>query len=168
MLAAELPLGILEAQGRSLSPLARSGIVQNVDGLLNHAEACNRRLVGIYYGRAVLAQFGFDNHADRDGDARAWLKQALTVDPSHYASRMRLADLQMKAGDDAGALATLRQGMHIVPHNDPSHFYAMAADVAHKQGDTGLEGEARKKLNAWQAAHVAAPLESVAAAAPQL
>lgn len=166
MLAAEIPLAALESKGDTLSQTARSAMLQNVDGLLNHAEACNSRLVGVYYGRAVLAQYGLDAHADRNGDARSWLNQALRIDPGHYPSRMRLAALDLKAGDIGAALDVLRQGMGHATRNDPSHFYAMTADIARRQGDTTLERDAQARLADWQSGHAALMPEAAAALMP--
>ena len=168
MLAAELPLGILESKGDTLSQQARSALLQNADGLLNHAESCNSRLVGIYYGRAVLAQYGFDSHADGKGDARALLRQALVIDPAHYPSRMRLAALELQAGDAAAALETLRGGMTVTARSDPSAFYAMAAEVARQQDKRALAREAQNRLEQWRAGHSTAADAPATPAAPIL
>jgi O-antigen ligase len=155
VLAATVPIAILERSHQALSTPARTELVQHATELLDRAEARNPRLPAIDYDRAVIVRYGLDHD---DKDAESWLKQALVLDPGHYPSRMMLADLAFQAGRKQEALQILADGMDLpVLSRDPENYYAMTASLALEQGDIALNETAVRRLGNWKGLRSALP-----------
>jgi O-antigen ligase/Tfp pilus assembly protein PilF len=147
LLVASIPVGVLQ-QGKGLSPAARVGLVRDANGYLDKAEARNQRLPSVYYYRALAARYGLDKNKE---SAKAWLEQALAIDPSHAPSRMMLADMEYQAKHRKKALSILEEGLDLPPTSPESGaYYEMTASIAMENGRNDLSGRALRKLAQWK------------------
>lgn len=111
--ATYLPLGVVQLNAPFMPKDVLTDMHAKIESLLADAQAANPRLAEIYFSRAETASYtepflpGLKNRLN----VPAELQKALTIDPQHLASRMKLADLALRQGDDARALEILAPGL---------------------------------------------------------
>jgi HemY protein len=144
-----------------------------------------RKVVTADKGRMLKALLLIERSraAERDGqaaDALALAREAFSLTPERIAVTERLAELQLKAGDNKRAMRTLERGWALAPHPDLARLYLQASgenDALKRVGvarrlaaqkpddieshlalaqaslDAGLWGEARRHLETAGGAH---------------
>lgn len=112
--ATHVPLGIVQLNGPLLPKDSLGNLQLQIDFLLDRAEAANPRLAQIYYTRAEAASYiqPFLASERAPVDIKGQLRYALKIDPLHLASRMKLADIALRSGDEIGALEILEGGLN--------------------------------------------------------
>jgi predicted O-linked N-acetylglucosamine transferase (SPINDLY family) len=95
-------------------------------------------------GVAMMAAARFD-------EARETFLQAIGVEPAHPGLRLNLAEAELERGDDAQALAHVREALKLAPRLDAAH--ALLGHVLHVQGHRA------EAAQAWLEAERLAPGE---------
>jgi O-antigen ligase len=147
LLAATIPLGIMQARGAALAPQERDSLAAQARSLLDRAAARNPRLVLIAYDRAIVARYA----PEKDGkDSAAWLREALELNPGYFPARVDLAKLLLKSGEDGKALDVLAAGLGRPPTGgDFREYYTMTASLAVKQAKPETSAQALRELQIW-------------------
>jgi O-antigen ligase len=137
LLAAAIPLGILEGGNKTLSADEKNNLSQQAIKLLDHAERLNRFDADLYYHRALAGQ-----------DKEKNLRRALVLDPQHLSSRMALADLLMADDIINEAFEILKEGMvwryRLI---DPAPYYSQISALALEFGDMETQNDALLALS---------------------
>lgn len=145
MLAAMVPLGILEAPDHTLAADEKRALYDQISGLLDRAQAHDTRMVAVAYYRARLAAL---YRPDGTIGAEESLRTALKINPQHLPSRMMLADelQKQKRGDDA--YDVLRDGLvWPYPVNDPREYYQLTMIRAMQHKDMETVARVKKLLD---------------------
>jgi hypothetical protein len=153
LLAASIPLGIMQAQGAAMTPEERSSLAAQAGSLLDRAAARSPRLALIAYDRAIIARFAPDKSSPGGNgkDSAAWLHEALRLNPSYVPARLDLSRLLLRAGEDDKALEVLEDGLGRPPvGGDFREFYRLTASLAVKQAKPEISDRALRELRIWE------------------
>lgn len=140
VLAAAIPLGVLEAEGAALQEQERIDLVRQTESLLDRAEARNPRLVAVPYDRARLL-------SAQGKSPETELERALALNPLHLPARLMLADVLISGGKEDEAYAVLKDGLAWpYPLHDPRPYYTRLATLAAGRGEEEVAQAALEKL----------------------
>lgn len=140
ILAARIPVSLLQTRGDTLPEAERMQLVSEAGALLDRAEMLNPRIAAIYYNRALLARYGFD---DEDDLAREWAEEAVRINPRHIPSRILLAELLYEDDQRQEALQILRDGLvwRYGRVQDPHDYYAWTLVLANELDNADAAAE---------------------------
>ncbi len=146
MLAASVPMSILETQKALLSQEEQKKLFKQADKLLEKAKTLNPRLASLYFQQARLLKNAAPE-AQGQQRLKILLKQALKTDPLHLESRRALAQLYKEQGEKEQALEILKAGMKWpYAQQNPISYYQDTATLALEMNNRKLQEEALKKL----------------------
>ena len=112
ILAAAIPMGIIDSQGKALPSGEAEKLFEQADGLLDIAWALNPRLAAILYYKARLRRAVSGLLPVQGGETpEELLGRALALDPLHVSSRLLLADIYEEQGENEKSWALIRDGM---------------------------------------------------------
>ena len=145
ILAAAIPMGILESQVNALSPEEATKLYKQADDLLIKAFAINPRVATILYYRAWLVRLS------KKPGAEDFLQEALALDPVHVASRLMLADIYKEQGESKKSYEVLKDGMKWEEvYADPVQFFKSLSTAAKEQSDQKTENFARERIERYR------------------
>jgi O-antigen ligase len=152
VLAATIPIGVIDAQKASLSASEIERLYKQADNLLSKAWALNPRLSSVLYYKAYLlysvAEF---MPSATNVTPEELLRQAVTLDPQYAAARLLLADMYEHKGEASRALDLLREGMKWGrAYTDKVTYFQRVAHLALAQGDIQTNRAALDQLYTYQ------------------
>lgn len=132
MMATTIPLGLLKNQADTLPLDEQKKLFQQIDALTGKALARNSRLPTVWFQRGdMLMHVNSDVVPDGYITAEGAFLAALAIDPEHLPSRMALAELYRKGGDEMKEYEILMGGVGW-PYGsfDPMPLYTRVGQLA--------------------------------------
>lgn len=111
LLAANIPMGILQDGGAALPPEQQKELYGQAEGQLARARALNPRSATVRYYQAHLQELVPAAVAPGTKPPEELYREALALDPLHLGSRLALADIYEKRGEKDRAVALLEDGL---------------------------------------------------------
>lgn len=144
LLASALSLSVLIEQKEILTADGREKLFKKVSEHLDRAEQLNSHLALTHYYRALL--YDLVDASDTRLIENS-LKKAIGINPLHLASRMMLADLYAKRGDEVKRYNVLKEGFYWPYQNSIGlSYYQLMIDLSEKNGDIDLYEKASRKF----------------------
>ena len=152
ILAATIPIGILETQGANLPANEIDNLYKQGVSLLDRAQALNARSGPVFYYRAALSRAaGKLLNLSPDEQPEKLLYQALALDPQYAGARLLLTDVYEAQGQGEKALAVLREGLQwSYVYSDKTAYLERTARMALAQGDMDTNREALAQLHQYR------------------
>ncbi len=118
ILAANIPLGILDQSETPVSETDRSNFIAQAESLLTRAEKANERDADIYMLRSQLAKIRGD-----EAQQISMLEKTLRLNPAHMKARIALADYLEAEGRLEEAAKLMNEGIDIKYSRDDAMQY---------------------------------------------
>ena len=145
--ASNVSLSVLQLNAPFMPDQELQAMYEKTESLLDRAESANPRLVQIPYHRAELESFAAPFLPVRPAESKtveAYLHDALNLDPRHLASRMKLANLALRKGQQREALEILKPGLEWRYKNqNPRFFLEKTARLAEELRDQDVFDKVR-------------------------
>jgi O-antigen ligase len=147
LLAANIPLGILQEGQNTLSDDQRHELYNQAAGQLARVRALNPRNASALYYQARLQTLGPAEWAQGMPSPEELYKQALKLDPLHLGARMALASLYEERGDEDGMMQVLKDGFdYTYGSTKAMDYYGRIMVMALARGDKELYRQAMDKI----------------------